>query len=131
MTKIGATIGTELYYTEIKSPSGNLLIADEPLENGGKNKGFSPHELLAAALSACTNATLRMYANRKQWDVQEIHVEIDLDRDDATNKTIFTRKISLKGNLTEEQRERMLSIANLCPVHKILTNPIEVDTELA
>ncbi|HCN82675.1 MAG TPA: osmotically inducible protein OsmC, partial [Sphingobacteriaceae bacterium] len=62
MIQIKAGIGLEPYKIEIKSATGNILIADEPVENGGQNKGFSPKELLASALAACTCATLRMYA---------------------------------------------------------------------
>ncbi len=67
MMQIKAAIGLEPYKIEIKSSTGNVLIADEPVENGGKDKGFSPKELLASALAACTCATLRMYAGRKNW----------------------------------------------------------------
>ncbi|MDO8994020.1 MAG: OsmC family protein, partial [Daejeonella sp.] len=78
MTKIKAGIAKELYRIEIKSPSGNTLIADEPLDSGGKDLGFSPKELLASALAACTAATLRMYADHKKWDLQEVKLEIEL-----------------------------------------------------
>ncbi len=103
MAKINARITKELYKIEIKSPSGNMIIADEPLDVGGKNLGFAPKELLASALAACTTATLRMYADHKKWDLQEVKLEITL-----------------------EQKTRLIGVANACPVHKILTNPIEI-----
>jgi len=130
MDKVSSTITTELYKIEIQSPSGNLLIADEPLDKGGKDLGFSPKELLIAALAACTSATLRMYADRKQWDLQEVKIDLDLDRNDSENKTYINRKIQLIGNLDEDQRTRLLDIANKCPVHKILSNPIGINTGL-
>jgi len=128
MIKINAGIAKELYKVEIKSPSGNIIIADEPIENGGMNKGFSPKELLAAALAACTAVTLRMYADHKKWDLQEVKLEIELEQNDLKTKTIISRKLEFIGNLTEEQRTRLLSVANACPVHKLLTNPIEIIT---
>lgn len=130
MPKVSAHIGKELYRTEIKSSSGNIVIADEPHTNGGQDLGFSPKELLVSALAACTSATLRMYADRKGWNLEEVSVDVELVRDDAANKTIIKRNLHLTGNLDDEQRTRLLSIANSCPVHKILTNPIAVETEL-
>jgi putative redox protein len=130
MASVTSTIKQELYRIQIESPSGNVVISDEPLEMGGKDLGFSPTELLASSLAACTSATLRMYADKKGWDLKEVKLEIDLDRDDKANKTVINRKIQLLGNLDEEQRERLLKVANACPVHKMLTNPIEINTEV-
>jgi putative redox protein len=131
MVSVTASIKKDLYRMEIESPSGNVVIADEPLENGGQDLGFSPAELLIAALGSCTSATLRMYADRKGWDLQEVKIEIDLDRDEKGTKTIINRKLQLFGELDEEQRGRLFQIANACPIHKILTHPIEINTELA
>lgn len=128
MAKISASIGNELYKIKIASPSGNVIIADEPETSGGKDLGFSPKELLASALAACTAATLRMYANHKQWDLQEVKMDIELERDDVANKTLIHRKLEFIGNLNEEQKTRLMEIANACPVHKILSNPIEINT---
>ena len=130
MAKVTAHIGKELYAVEIKSPGGNTLIADEPVADGGQNKGFSPTELLAASLAACTTATLRMYADRKGWDLPEVDTDITLERDEAANKTVINRAIHLKGNLDETQRARLLQIANSCPIHKMLSNPIEINTQM-
>lgn len=130
MASVTSNIKKELYRIEIESPTGNVVIADEPLELGGKDLGFSPNELLISALAACTNATLRMYADRKKWDLQEVRLEVALDRDEKANKTVISRKLELLGNLDEKQRERLLAIAQACPVHKMLTNPIEINTEM-
>lgn len=128
MSKISSIIKRENYRIDITTPSGNALIADEPIDVGGKNLGFSPKELLASALAACTSATLRMYADRKKWNLEEVKIDIELGRDEKENKTIINRKLEFVGNLDETQKIRLLQIANACPVHKILTNPIEILT---
>ena len=128
MAAIKASTGTELYRIEIKSPTGNVIIADEPVDKGGQDKGFSPKELLASALGACTCATLRMYANHKAWALQSIDAAIELIEE--TGQTKFIRKIQLTGDLNEEQRTRLLAVANACPVHKILTHTIAIETVL-
>lgn len=115
---------------KIKSPSGNIVIADEPIEKGGKDLGFSPKELLASALAACTSATVRMFADRKGWGLEEMKVNIELERNENENKTVINRKLEFIGNLDDTQKDRLLAVANACPVHKILTNPIEINTEL-
>jgi len=128
MEKISSHIGTEPYKIAITSPSGNVLIADEPEELGGKNLGFSPNELLASALAACTSATLRMYADRKQWPLEEVKMDVLIDYSKEAGETTITRHITLIGQLDDAQRERLLAVANACPVHKILTHPIEINT---
>jgi putative redox protein len=130
MTHVSSHIGREPYRIELKSTSGNILIADEPLDKGGKDSGFSPKELLASALAACTSATLIMYAERNKLDLQEVKIDIDLEGVDATNKTVINRKVQLIGNLDATQRAKLLRVANACPVHKILSNPIEINTDI-
>ncbi|RXK48741.1 OsmC family protein [Aquirufa rosea] len=130
MGKIISSVGPEKYQVNIQSSSGNQLIADEPEELGGKNLGFSPDELLRAALAACTTATLQMYAERKAWDLKGIHLELDFVWDKESSKTIIQRKIELQGNLDELQKDRLLAIANLCPIHKVLSNPVDIITIL-
>jgi putative redox protein len=130
MAKIASSIKKELYKVEIKSPSGNSLIADEPIDKGGNDLGFSPKELLASALAACTSATVKKYADRKGWDLEEVKLEIELERDENENKTVINRKLILMGNLDESQKSRLLIVANSCPVHKILSNPIEINTQV-
>jgi putative redox protein len=129
MVTINAHIGKEKYQATIKTAT-NLLVADEPEENGGNDFGFSPSELLAASLGACTSITLRMYADRKGWDMTDVNVEVSFTRDPEKNRSTFTRKINFTGNLTDEQKERLMKIADSCPTHKALTNPITVNTEL-
>ncbi|KIC02950.1 osmotically inducible protein OsmC [Flavobacterium sp. JRM] len=130
MNTITASIDTRKYRTEIKSASGNIVIADEPQEMGGKNLGFSPSELLASALASCTLITLRMYIDRKQWDVAEINISVDFERNSEQNVSLLNRKIEITGNVDETQKERLLKIANSCPIHKTLTNTIQIQTTL-
>jgi putative redox protein len=125
---IKAIIHKAHYATEISSAT-NTLIADEPIKNGGTAKGFAPMELLASSLAACTSITLRMYADRKEWDLESIEVSVDIETENETSR--FDRKISLKGNLSEEQTNKLLDIANHCPVHKILSNTISIHTTLS
>ena len=129
MAKIASSIKRENYKIEIKSPSGNVVIADEPIDMGGMDLGFSPKELLAASLAACTSATLKMYADRKAWDLQEVKIDIELEFIKEENKTVINRKLEFIGNLDEKQRTRLLIVAESCPVHKMLTNSIAINTE--
>lgn len=129
MEIVKSHIGSENYKVTIESQSGNILIADEPVANGGKNRGLSPFELIAAALSACTSITVRMYAERKKWPLSDVNTEISVSWDKLNNKTVIQRKVSFSGSLSDEQKNRLLQIANVCPVHKVLTNPIEIFTE--
>ncbi len=125
---VTATIGRDAYKTELVT-SGHLLIADEANEIGGKNLGPAPGEFLMLSLASCTAITLRMYADRKQWPVEKIRVEVTSDK--IENSTVFTRHIYFEGTIDNVQRDRLLQIANACPVHKTLTNPIEIKTILA
>jgi putative redox protein len=129
MIKITAHIGAELYKTEVKS-ANNTIISDEPESAGGKDLGFAPKELLASSLAACTSITLRMYATRKGWNLTDVKVEVTFEENSTENKFNIIRNIQLFGDLDMDQKNRLLNIADKCPVHKILTNPIEITTEL-
>jgi putative redox protein len=128
MAKVFASIKNDPYKIEIKSLTGNIVVADEPLDKGGKDTGFSPKELLVAALSACTSATLRMYIERKGWNIPEIKVETELSEADDTS--VFSRKLVFVGETTDEQKSRLIAVANACPVHKVLSSHIEFKTEI-
>ncbi len=120
--------------------SNHRLISDEPIALGGADLGFNPYELLLAALGSCTSMTLRMYANHKKIDLQDIYVELHHSRIHAedcgscekqkTQIDVIMRKIQLSGNLSEQQRARLLEIANQCPVHKTLQSKIQIQTNL-
>jgi putative redox protein len=116
------------------------LASDEPLDQGGADTGPSPYELLAAALGACTSMTLGMYARQKQWPLDEVQVRLRHSRvyaedcADCENKEEMLdridRDIELAGNLTAEQRARLLEIADKCPVHRTLTRGMLIRTRL-
>lgn len=107
---------------------GNTVIADEPPDKGGGNTGQTPYELLLSSLAACTIITIRMYTERKGWDAGEIGVDVSLQAEKGDTKII--RHVSFSAALEPEQRERLLAVANACPVHKLLTGKISVDTAL-
>lgn len=126
---IKAIIRQEPYVTHISSDT-NSLIADEPIDLGGKNTGMTPTELLASSLAACTCITLRMYANRKQWNVESIETHITISNQEVSNSTLFERTITFTGTIDNLQRERLLDIANHCPIHKILSHTITIQTSI-
>ncbi len=130
MATINAAI-TTVHYRTVLNTATNTLTADEPIEAGGGDEGFSPSELLASALGACTCVTLRMYADRKGWPLTAVETKVDFTRDKQKNESFFKRSIQLSGELTEEQRQRLLQIANGCYIHNVLTHPLHVHTELA
>lgn len=121
--------------------SGHRLSADEPESVGGTNRGPTPYDLLGAALGACTTITLRMYADRKKLPVSFIETIVDHEKRHAEDSAaegeassakidVFTRRIKIVGDLSEEQRQRMLQIADICPVHKTLERNAVVNSEL-
>jgi len=124
-----AHIGRDHYRVTI-SAGNNTVVADEPTDNGGQDEGFNPAELMLASLGACTCATLRMYADRKEMKLDEVSVNLSLERDETKNVTNISREIKLAGNLTEDERGRLLAIANKCPMHKVLSNPVAINTLL-
>ncbi len=136
--QVKVRLAGESYTSEVLTPFHHLL-ADEPESLGGRNLGPTPYDLLMASLGACTAMTLKMYANRKGWDLEEINVFLhhekvhhqdSLDVEDKKESKIskFTRVLQIKGEMTEEMREKLLEIADKCPVHKTLHDPIEVET---
>lgn len=122
-----ATIGKDVYRTELKARK-HRVIADEPEDIGGKDLGPRPSDFYRMSLASCTAITLRMYANRKNFDVKQIQVTVSTE--EGVGKTILHSDIEINGTLDEGQRQRMLQIAKLCLVHKVLTNPIEIETRL-
>ena len=113
METVSVSTGKTLYKTTIHA-GDHVLISDEPLEHGGKDEGATPSELLLASLGACTAITLRMYANRKAWPLEkvEINLSIQKDMENGVLTTTISREISVEGDLTVEQRQRLLTIAN-------------------
>ena len=103
------------------------LVSGVSEKLGGNNEGPTPHELLESALAACTIITVQMYANRKQWNLKSTNVAVKIISEDKTG-TVIQRDVSFEGDLTSEQKQSLLDIANKCPVHKLLSGPIEIKT---
>ena len=127
MAKVSAVIKKEPYKTEIVSGQ-NKLVADEPISNGGMGIGFSPGELLAASLASCTSITLRMYADKKEWPLDMVEVNVEFERNEEKNTSTIIRKIHLLGILDAEKKERLMAMADKCPMHKTLSNQINITT---
>lgn len=139
--QVAVRLGPEGYTTEIMVRQHHLT-ADEPPSVGGNDFGPTPYELVAAGLGACTAMTLHMYARRKKWDLREVRVHLDHYKDyaedlqscenDQTSKIDhFERILELEGDLNEEQKARLLEIADRCPVHRTLNSPVNIQTKLA
>ena len=108
------------------------FAADLPPAQGGLDIGPTPHDLVAAGLAACTTQTLRLYAKRKAWPLGAVHVEVTWRREPtALPADIFSRVLTLEGDLDDAQRLRLFEIAELCPVHKMLTAGSTVVTTVA
>ncbi len=137
---VAARTRKDSFRTEVAAGNHHFL-ADEPLRVGGTDLGPTPYDLLAAALATCTTMTLKMYANHKNIDLRsatvsvrhgKVHAEDCVDCENSSGMIDeFHRELVLDGDLTEEQRQRMLEIADRCPVHKTLHNEIKVRTKLA
>lgn len=120
-----AVIGRETYRTALSARTHHIT-ADEPADVGGTDLGPRPGDFLRMGLASCTAITLRMYADRKKYDVERIQVKVS--NGPFESKTTYVTEIELTGKLTEEEKERLLQISKRCPVHKILTSPIEIQT---
>ncbi len=108
------------------------LVIDEPEELGGTNKGPGPLEVLLSALGACTSITIKMYAKRKEWDLQSVAVELSYqESSDPEAGNTIKRDIQVKGDLDEKQKERLLLIASKCPVARLLKSDIAIDSRIA
>lgn len=134
-----ATIGRRKFRTELRS-GRHVLIADEPASVGGQDLGPSPYDYLAASLAGCTAMTLRLYADRKAIDLAKVSVRVQHDRvhekdcEDCEKEghriDRLQRELTLSGSLTAEQRQRLVEIADRCPVHKTLSGDIRIETKL-
>ena len=128
------------FLQDISVGSDHHVLADEPAAYGGTNLGLTPYQFLSAGLAACTSMTVRMYARRKKWPLEDISVDVihgkihgeDCEHCETKDGKIdqFQRKITLKGDLDDEQRARLLEIADKCPVHRTLESETGVTTAL-
>jgi putative redox protein len=107
------------------------LIADEPEDRGGRDQGPKPTELLAASLASCTAITIEMYADRKEWDLGQVEVAVDFNEGTRESSAKFKVEIKVPAELDDQQRERILVIAGMCPVHRALAaDDVEIDDSL-
>lgn len=130
MSKVKATTGKAKYRTDITAGMHHFL-ADEPVDLGGRDFGPTPTQYMAAALASCSSMTMKMYADRKEWDMESATAEVDYKRDRESGVTTFTKKITIIGNLDEAQRKRIFEIASRCPVHRMIQGTVEIESELS
>lgn len=130
-TVVVAENGQGRYQQEIRIGQ-HILLADEPESVGGNDAGPAPFDFLMAGLGACTSMTLRMYAERKNIALTGIHVALSHEKIevDGVKRDRISRQITLNGNLSATERQRLLEIANKCPVHRALSQPFILDSTL-
>jgi putative redox protein len=131
--------GKERFLTDIVTDS-HALHADEPIKLGGTGLGPNPYDFFSAGLGACTTITLRMYADRKNWPLESVTVRLKhhkihaSDCDDCESQEGYVdeikKEITFTGPLTDEQKKRLLEIADKCPVHRTLVTETKIRTEL-
>ena len=134
-----AFLGEEGFTTQIKA-GNHFFVADEPEEVGGNNFGPNPYELVSAGLAACTSMTVQMYAKRKGWKLEQVETHVNYSKehaidsqnseDESAKIDTFKRILIIKSDLDEKQIQRLLEIANKCPVHKTLHSPTQIITSL-
>ncbi len=134
-TDIGAVVvedtGEGDFQVEVRAP-GVSFLADEPVDAGGLGSGPTPYDLLSAGLGACTAMTLRLYARRKGWPLQGVRVRVGHARDAKESPADgFVRTIEVEGELSVEQRARLIEMAERCPVHRTLERGARVETVVA
>lgn len=124
------TIGSQKYLCTITWRNGQLIM-DEPESIGGKDLGPDPYSALLAALASCTLSTLRMYIDRKGWDIPEINIALNFNQEDGPTPTTFiSRAIHFPQTIEDDIKHRLLNIAEKCPVSKILKNNIVINTTI-
>ena len=137
--EVVANLGEEGFTTQMRT-GRHYFIADEPEKAGGKDFGPSPYDYLSASLAACTSMTIQMYVRRKKWPLINVETHVNHhkshaeDCDNCQRNTakidIFEREIVLEGNLDQEQIDRVLEIADKCPVHRTLSNKVKITTKM-
>lgn len=129
---LSGAIGRDHYRATIQT-GRHTLVADEPVGNGGADAGPAPSELLLSALAACKLITVRMYADRKEWPLESVRadLEMEVDRKAQPAQTHIRCSLHFEGPLDDEQRQRLLDIADRCPTQRVLTGEVMIRSELA
>ncbi|NGM72106.1 OsmC family protein [Sphingobacterium sp. SGL-16] len=126
--EVAASIGAVNYITSITA-NGKEIIGDEPQSVGRQDTGFNPYELLASSLGMCTVATLKMYADRKGFNLGRIDVKVELEHNTTDKVATFRKSISFENkDIAQKDLKRLMVIAEACPVNKILSNEILIET---
>ena len=120
-------------YQQAVTVGQHQLLADEPVDVGGTDAGPAPFDFVMAGLGACTSMTLRMYAERREFPLTHVSVSLSYDKVtvDGVARDHIQRTITLEGELSDEQRQRLLEIANKCPVHRALSQSLLIDSAIA
>lgn len=125
----------EKNYRTVMHAGRHELISDEPIKSGGEDLGPDPYDYLLMSLGSCSVITMKMYADRKKWPIEELYVEllhykkeIEGDGEKPEKRDVIEKEVIVKGDLTEAQLERLIEISKMCPVHKTLLNSIEIVT---
>jgi putative redox protein len=116
----------EGYSHEVDLGDTRSIVVDEPVEQGGTDTGPRPTQLLAASLAGCTAITIELYAERKGWELPTLEVAVDMRSDEQRNPTHFEVEVALPEGLDDEQRQKLMVIAEKCPVHKLLEHGSEI-----
>lgn len=130
-------LGEEKYKT-VMHAGRHELIADEPTDSGGKDLGPDPYDYLLMSLGSCSVITMKMYAARKKWPLEDAYIEMrhyrtDSDKESSKDgkklkKDVIEKEVVVKGDLSDEQVERLIEISKKCPVHRTLLNEVEIIT---
>lgn len=108
------------------SNNQHSIVSDVARELGGEDEGLNPHELIEAALGACTTLTLELYAKRKNWDLTNLNVEVVIVKEGKD--TLIERRLTFGPQTTDEQKKRLTEIANKCPIHNLLESTVKIET---
>ncbi|MFC5579093.1 OsmC family protein [Lysobacter niabensis] len=131
ISTVHARSGASPYSVNLDDDLGHAWQGDEPVDKGGGNLGPDPTRLLLSSLGACTVITLQMYAARKRWPLAGVEVELQYNPDGKPpSGTDISRRITLRGELDDQQRTRLLQIANACPIHNVLVGEVRIATSI-
>ncbi len=134
MTEVQVKTAAGMPYKQEIKAGQHAFTADAPKELGGGAVGPNPHELMLSALGACTSITIQMYAQRKGWNVKNVSIKLTEESvEDPNNQgkmTKITREIDVEGELTQEQIDSLKAVADKCPIHKLLSAPTQIVTNV-